>query len=56
MEFYQQIAADMQTTLDDELIMAIEGACITQAEYQANAFECRQRIRGALEETSEEFN
>lgn len=53
MEFYQQIADSMNMVLDDELICAIEGSCVTQAEWAADESSCKSRIRGALEEMTE---
>lgn len=49
-EFYEKVATDMDNVCDDEFITAIEGACITQAEYARDPQACHQRIRAAFEE------
>jgi len=48
--FYGQIADALGMPLDDDLVTAIEGACVTQAEWQADPQSCKARIRGAMEE------
>lgn len=47
---FQRIAKDMDMQVDDEFIMAVEGACITTPEYDADPQSCQQRVHGALEE------
>jgi len=46
----ESIASYMNWPLDDDLISAIECACITTQEWLDNPNECVQRVRGALEE------
>lgn len=48
--FMQQIADRLMITLNDDLVYAIEGACITGAEWADDPETCLTRVRGALEE------
>ena len=50
MTMNQEIAERLGAELDGDLIMCIEGACITEAEWGADPDSCLQRIRGAMEE------
>lgn len=35
---------------DDEFVMALEGACVIEPEYESDPEDCISRVRGALEE------
>lgn len=49
--FYRRVANDMGwPKCDNVFIAAIEGACVTEAEYKADPKKCQQRIYGAVEE------
>jgi len=50
MELYYEIAEHLDRPLDDDLVMAIEAACITRADWNYDIEDCVQRIRGAEEE------
>jgi hypothetical protein len=49
--FYNEIFDQFQGHLRDDIIDAIEGACITSAEWAANQQDCIERIYGVLEES-----
>lgn len=49
-KFYSEIADRMVEPLNDLMIDAIEAACITEAEWQADPNDCVNRVHGALEE------
>ena len=50
--FYKEISTAIRMPLDDLLIDAIQGACVTQSEWAESKADCIQRIYGALEELS----
>ena len=49
-KFYSEIAEHFMGGLRDDVIDAIEAACITEAEWQADPDSCIYRVHGALEE------
>lgn len=49
-DFYYEIAARFDSPLSDELVDAIEAACITEEEWQDDENDATQRVHGALEE------
>jgi hypothetical protein len=49
-KFYNEIADRMGEPLNDLMIDAIQAACITEAEWQADSDDCIGRVNGALEE------
>lgn len=55
MDLYEQIASRIGRRLDDFLTMAIEAACITQAEWDMDPEDCVNRAYAALEELTD-FN
>jgi hypothetical protein len=48
--FYNEIADHFQGYLRDDVIDAIEAACITEGEWTEDQEDCIGRIHGALEE------
>lgn len=48
--FYNEVTVKFQDYLRDDVIDAVEEACITQQEWHDNQRGCIQRIYGALEE------
>jgi len=48
--FYQEIAELIPCGLRDDIIDAIEAACVTEQEWQDNPDDCISRVYGALEE------
>lgn len=50
MSMNQEIAKRLDMKLDDDLVICIEGACITRPEWEANPDGCLQRVRGVMEE------
>jgi hypothetical protein len=50
MDLYEQIASRIGRPLNDLLIMSIEGACITQAEWDLDPDDCEARVHAAMEE------
>lgn len=49
-KFYSEIAQHFMCGLRDDVIDAIEAACITEAEWRENPDDCITRVYGALEE------
>lgn len=49
-KFYNEIAEHMACGLRDDIIDAIEAACVTEAEWRENPDDCIGRVYGALEE------
>lgn len=48
--FYTEIAEHFVCGLRDDIIDAIEAACITEAEWRDNPDDCVNRVYAALEE------
>lgn len=48
--FYQEIGQHFPCGLRDDIIDAIEAACITEAEWRENPDDCVTRVYAALEE------
>lgn len=49
-KFYSEIAQHFTCGLRDDIIDAIEAACITEAEWRENPDDCVTRVYAALEE------
>ena len=49
-KFYSEIAQHFMCGLRDDIIDAIEAACITEAEWRENPDDCVTRAYAALEE------
>lgn len=49
-KFYSEIAQHFMCGLRDDIIDAIEAACITEAEWRDNPDDCITRVYDALEE------
>lgn len=52
-KFYNKIGEHFVCGLRDDVIYAIEAACITEAEWQANPDDCVNRVYAALEEMTD---
>ena len=52
-KFYSEIAQHFMCGLRDDIIDAIEAACITEAEWRENPDDCVTRVYAALEELTD---
>lgn len=51
--FYQEIGQHFPCGLRDDIIDAIEAACVTEAEWRENPDDCVTRVYAALEELTD---
>ena len=52
-KFYKEIGEHFVCGLRDDIIYAIEAACITEQEWRDNPDDCITRVYGALEEMTD---